>query len=131
MKTPIKIWTKSALLACTLTAAIAIPTWSDTLVLRNGTSYSGTLTGVNGNWIIFKDQRGIQRHYMVRDVDSVQFGDAPDQSRGGSRSTIRPASTTVTTAEIIIIKAAATATIKTAETTTTAATTIRDAWSAW
>ena len=83
MKNPIKIRTKSALLACMLTAAIAIPAWSDTLVLRSGATYSGTLTGVNGNWIIFRDQRGIQRHYMVRDVDSVQFGDAPDQSSGG------------------------------------------------
>jgi hypothetical protein len=83
MQIPIKIWTKSALLVCTLTAAIAMPTWSDTLVLRSGATYSGTLTGVNGNWIIFKDQRGITRHYMVRDVDSVQFGDAPNQSSGG------------------------------------------------
>jgi hypothetical protein len=85
MKFPIKIWTKSALLACMLTAAIAIPTWSDTIVLRSGATYSGTLTGVNGNWIVFRDQRGVSRHYMVRDVESVQFGDARDQSRGGQR----------------------------------------------
>jgi hypothetical protein len=83
MKFPIKIWTKSALLACTLTAAIAVPTWSDTIVLRSGATYSGTLTGVNGNWIVFRDQRGVSRHYMVRDVESVQFGDSRDQSRGG------------------------------------------------
>jgi hypothetical protein len=81
MKAPFSIWTRSALLACTLTAAIAIPTWSDTLILRSGATYSGTLTGVNGNWIVFKDRGGIQRHYMVRDVESVQFGDAPNQSR--------------------------------------------------
>jgi hypothetical protein len=81
MKAPLKIWTRSALLACTLTAAVAMPTWSDTLILRSGATYSGTLTGVNGNWIVFRDRGGIQRHYMVHDVESVQFGDAPDQSR--------------------------------------------------
>jgi hypothetical protein len=83
MKPPFTNWTRSALLACTLTAAIAVPTWSDTLVLRSGATYPGTLTSVNGNWIVFRDGRGIERHYMVRDVESVQFGDAPNQSRGG------------------------------------------------
>ncbi|HTC61230.1 MAG TPA: hypothetical protein VK709_00165 [Candidatus Saccharimonadales bacterium] len=83
MRTPFTTWTRSALLACALSAAIAIPTWSDTLVLRSGVTYSGTLTGVNGNWIVFRDGRGIERHYMVRDVESVQFGDAPNQSHGG------------------------------------------------
>jgi hypothetical protein len=83
MRTPFTIWTRSALLACALTAAIAVPTWSDTLVLRSGATYSGTLTSVNGNWIVFRDRRGTERHYMVHDVESVQFGDAPNQSRGG------------------------------------------------
>jgi hypothetical protein len=83
MKIHFTILTRSALLACALTAAIAVPTWSDTLVLRSGATYSGTLTSVNGNWIVFRDRRGVQRHYMVHDVESVQFGDAPNQSRGG------------------------------------------------
>jgi hypothetical protein len=83
MKAPLTIRTRSALLACLLTTALAIPTWSDSLILRNGATYSGTLTGVNGNWIIFKDRSGNLRHYLVRDVESVQFGDAPHQSREG------------------------------------------------
>ena len=86
MKAPFTIWTRSALLACTLTAAMAVPTWSDTLILRSGVTYSGTLTGVNGNWIVFRDRGGIDRHYMVRDVESVQFGDAPNQSRVEDRN---------------------------------------------
>jgi len=85
MKAPFTIWTRSALLVCTLTAAIAIPASGDTLILRSGNTYSGTLTGVNGNWIVFRDGRGIERHYMVRDVESIQFGDAPNQSRGGQQ----------------------------------------------
>jgi hypothetical protein len=65
---------------------MAVPTWSDTLILRSGVTYSGTLTGVNGNWIVFRDRGGIDRHYMVRDVESVQFGDAPNQSRVEDRN---------------------------------------------
>jgi hypothetical protein len=83
MKAPFTTRTRSALLVCSLIAALAIPTWSDTLVLRNGSTYSGNLTGVDGNWIIFKDHSGNLRHYLVRDVESVQFGDAPHQSREG------------------------------------------------
>jgi len=73
--------TKSALIVGVLTVAMALPAWSDTLTLRNGTMFSGTLTGVNGNWIVFKDRRGSLHHYLVRDVESVQFGDGPHQSR--------------------------------------------------
>lgn len=83
MKAPLTIRIRSALLACLLTTALAIPTWSDTLILLNGATYSGTLTGVNGNWIIFNDRSGTLRHYLVRDVESVQFDDAPHQSREG------------------------------------------------
>lgn len=83
MKAPLMIKLNSALLAWVLTMAVAVPTWSDTLILRNGATYSGTLTGVNGNWIIFRDRSGDLRHYLVRDVEAVQFGDAPHQSREG------------------------------------------------
>ncbi len=83
MKRPFKIVTKSALVACLLTAAIAMPAWSDTLILRDGTTFSGTLTGANINTIMFRDRRGVMHRYSVRDVDSVQFGDAPYDSRGG------------------------------------------------
>ena len=83
MRMPDKSKTKSALLACLLTAAMAIPALSDTLVLRNGTTLPGTLTAANGSSVMFRDRRGDTHRYWVRDVDSVQFGDAPYVSRGG------------------------------------------------
>ena len=83
MKITSGIKTKSALLACILTAAITLPAWSDTLILRNGATISGTLTGANNNLIMFRDRRGDLHRYPVRDVESVQFGDAAYQSRGG------------------------------------------------
>lgn len=69
--------TGSALLACLLTAAMAVPAWSDTLILRNGTTFSGTLTGANTRTITFRDRDGQNRRFAVRDVEAVQFGDAP------------------------------------------------------
>jgi hypothetical protein len=81
MKTHSRIKTKSALLACLLTTAIAMPAWSDTLVLRNGATISGTLTGANSNSIMFRDRRGGLHRYSVRDVEAVQFGDAPNRSQ--------------------------------------------------
>lgn len=77
------IKTKSALVACLLTFGIAMPAWSDTLVLRNGATFSGTLIGANTNTITFRNSRGDMHRYSVSDVDSVQFGDAPYQSQGG------------------------------------------------
>ncbi len=90
MKIPNKSKPRSALLACLLTAAIAIPALSDTLVLRNGTTLPGTLTGANGNSVMFRDRRGDTHRYWVRDVDSVQFGDAPYVSRGGPGQYVQP-----------------------------------------
>jgi hypothetical protein len=83
MKITSRIKTKSALLACLLTTAIALPAWSDTLVLRSGETISGTLNMANSNTITFRDRRGDLHRYLVRDVESLQFGDGPDQSRGG------------------------------------------------
>jgi hypothetical protein len=83
MRLPFKIETRSAFLACLLASSVALPAWSDTLILRNGTTFSGTLAAANANSIMFKDRRGGMHRYWVRDVESVQFGDAPDDSRGG------------------------------------------------
>jgi hypothetical protein len=90
MGRPLKIKTRSALVACLLASAIAMPAWSDTLILRNGTTFSGTLTGANGNTIMFRDRRGSMHRYSVRDVESVQFGDAPYGSRGGPGGSGQP-----------------------------------------
>src|SRR6266403_5572150 len=83
MKRTTKIKARSALVACLLTFAIAMPAWSDTLILRNGATFPGTLTGANSNSIMFRDRRGDLRRYSVRDVEAVQFGDAPYRPHGG------------------------------------------------
>src|SRR5438105_10648218 len=67
-----------------LAAAIAIPAWADTLVLRSGNNLSGTLTSATPSTITFRDTRGGMHSYSVRDVDSIQFGDAPYTSSAGA-----------------------------------------------
>jgi hypothetical protein len=83
MRSHSRIKTSVALTAFLLTFAIAMPAWSDTLIFRTGVTLSGTLTGANSEKITFRDRNGQTRGYFVRDVEAVQFGDAPYQSRGG------------------------------------------------
>src|ERR1700686_992609 len=83
MKRPSKMKTRSAVVAGLLACVVAMPAWSDTLILRNGATFSGTLIGATSNIVTFRDRRGDVHRYSVRDVESVQFGDAPDSSRGG------------------------------------------------
>ena len=71
---------RSVLIASLMTLAMAMPVWSDTLVLRDGRTLSGRLTGANRNSISFQDRTGQTYRYWVRDVDGVQFGDSPYRS---------------------------------------------------
>ena len=72
--------TKSVLAASLMTLAIAMPAWSDTLLLRNGRTLSGTLIAANRNTISFQDPTGQRVRYSVSDVEAVQFGDGPYNS---------------------------------------------------
>src|SRR6266403_5684432 len=72
--------TRSVLVASFLTLAIAAPAWSDTLVLRDGRTLSGTLIAANRSTISFQSRSGRRVRYLVSDVDSVQFGDGPYNS---------------------------------------------------
>jgi len=72
--------TKSVLVASFLTLAIAMPAWSDTLLLRNGKALSGTLIGANRTSISFQSRSGRRVRYSVNEVEAVQFGDGPYNS---------------------------------------------------
>ena len=72
--------TRTVLAASLMALAIAMPAWSDTLVLHDGRTLSGTLTGANRNTISFQDRTGRTYRYSVREVEAVQFGDGPYNS---------------------------------------------------
>jgi hypothetical protein len=75
---------------CILSAAIAMPIWGDTLILRDGTTREGNLTGANPNSITFRDRRGQNARYSVRDVQAVQFGEGLYRPNSGWGSPDRP-----------------------------------------
>ncbi len=95
MRKSTSIRTVSSVMACLLCAVLAMPILGDTLILRDGTTQDGTLTGANPNSLTFKDRRGRNRRYLVGDVRAVQFGDdpyrpnmgggGPDRSRNDNR----------------------------------------------
>jgi hypothetical protein len=65
---------KSVIIASLMTPAMAMPARSDTLVFRNGRTFSGTLTRANRNTISFQDRTGRTYRCFVRDAEVV-----PDQ----------------------------------------------------
>jgi hypothetical protein len=72
--------TKLVSAASFLMLAVAIPAWSDTLLLRDGRTLSGTLIAANRNTVSFQDRSGRRLRYSVNDVEAVQFGDSPYNS---------------------------------------------------
>ena len=80
-----RIFRKSALPIAGAILFTVIPTWSDTLTLRNGKSVPGHLLGVDGTSVTFKDCDGGTRTYSVADVDTIRFsGGDEGENRGGS-----------------------------------------------
>src|ERR1700693_4490560 len=72
--------TRSVLVASFMTLAVAMPAWSDTLLLRNGKTLSGTLIAASRNTVSFQDRAGRRLRYSVSEVEAVQFGDGPYNS---------------------------------------------------
>ena len=90
MKKSTSIRIVSSITTCILSAAIAVPIWGDTLILRDGTTREGTLTGANPKTITFSDRRDRNTRYSVRDVQAVQFGNGPYQPNSGWGGPDRP-----------------------------------------
>ncbi len=90
MKKYTRIRTAASIMACILSAVIAIPLWGDTLILRDGTTRDGALTAANPNSITFRDRQGRDVRYSVRDVQAVQFGNDPYRPNSGWGGTERP-----------------------------------------
>jgi hypothetical protein len=61
--------------ALLVTAAPARP---DTVILLDGTSYTGQFGGAPGGQITFTDAQGIQYNFPLRDVQSLVFNPAND-----------------------------------------------------
>ena len=90
MRKSTSVRTAASIATCMMIAAIAIPIWGDTLILRDGTTREGTLTGANPNSITFRNRQGRNVRYSVRDIQAVQFGDGPYRPNSGWDGPDRP-----------------------------------------
>ena len=82
-----------AFVSSLLIFAIAFPAWSDTLILRNGATFTGTMIQASTNTITFRTPDGRQQRYQVRDVDSLRFGNGPygpPPNNGDNRGYVPP-----------------------------------------
>ncbi len=67
-------------IAC-LTASAAL---ADTIVLRDGTSHNGTYVSGTERSIVFRDNRGVQREFDIRDIRTLEFNPAGRTAQNGA-----------------------------------------------
>lgn len=66
---------KFAMLA--LTSLMPLAAWAqETVVLRDGTQFSGRMTSVAGDTIVFRDANGGNHRFDAREIDSIRFNSA-------------------------------------------------------
>jgi hypothetical protein len=56
---------------------LALAAWGDTLVLKNGRSYTGTYMGGTARRITMNLDQGGRRDFNVDEIQSIQFGSGP------------------------------------------------------
>jgi len=72
---------KAALIVFLAVVSIAGTASGETLILRNGTRYEGTLIAASSkSGITFKDQKGVRHQFAVKDVQSIEFGSPAKQT---------------------------------------------------
>lgn len=68
----------AAMSACVISLGASAS--ADTLIMKDGTSVSGTLVGIATQTITFKDLRGVTRHYTTKQVQTLEFDSASPRS---------------------------------------------------
>ena len=66
---------KATLITFLAVVSIAVTASGETLILRNGTRYEGTLIAASSkSGVTFKDQKGVRHRFALKDVQSIEFG---------------------------------------------------------
>lgn len=94
---------KSGILAFMLFSISAL-TAADTLILRDGTTRSGTLVSATSTTITFREGKTLHR-YARSKVQSLQFGDNTAPSSTSTKALTTKATTTATTRQPVILPA--------------------------
>ena len=61
----------AAMSLCVLSLAAVVS--ADTLVMRDGTRVRGTVVGITGRTITFRDANGTSRRYSTAQVEALEF----------------------------------------------------------
>jgi hypothetical protein len=64
---------KLSLLAILAVSGFTIAGWADTLVLRDGSRYNGTLISASSRQVTFQDTAGVRRTFHANEVQAVEF----------------------------------------------------------
>src|SRR5215467_1701862 len=75
-------------------ALLAVPAFSDTLVLKSGEKISGFFEGGSARVIKFRSSDGVVKDYDLFSVQQIQFGD--DKTASSSSSTTATTASTST-----------------------------------
>src|SRR5574340_534711 len=70
-------------------SAMAFAAGSQLLTLRDGRAFSGTMTSGNSQYLIFRDDSGVQRRFNVNEVQSLGFGYSGNSVFGTTSGTYR------------------------------------------
>ena len=69
-----------------LFALLAVPAFSDTLVLKSGEKISGFFEGGSARVIKFRSSDGVVKDYDLFSVQQIQFGDDKTASSSSSKT---------------------------------------------
>jgi hypothetical protein len=81
-----------------ISALLAVPAFSDTLVLKSGEKITGYFEGGSPRVIKFRTSDGAVKDYDLLSVQQIQFGDEKTASTSSTSSTTSTSSTSSTTA---------------------------------
>ncbi|HZS49228.1 MAG TPA: hypothetical protein VFA54_00090 [Bryobacterales bacterium] len=56
-----------------LAATFGVAAWADTLIMRDGARYTGTLIDGNSRQVTFADQNGMRRTFNTSEIQAVEF----------------------------------------------------------
>jgi len=75
--------TRFAKLAATALMPLALFA-QQTIVLRDGTQFTGTMTSATPNSVMFRDNGGINHRFEVNQIDSLRFNERGSDNRGNN-----------------------------------------------
>jgi len=75
--------TRIAMFAATALMPLALCA-QETIILRDGTQFTGSMTSATSNTVLFRDDRGVSHRFDINQIDSLQFSNGGYNSRSNN-----------------------------------------------